>query len=191
MIPTTPGTVVLTEGNRHHLVSKLVARFTDSWITHCFIVLNEREIVEAAFPRVRITSLAQRVHELTEEGRAAWCAETSPAVAEKARTYAGRFYDFGQAFLFMVTGGFINDGPGTLVCSRLITASCLAAGIGNIINMATVPAMHRRVEQLRVGWATAVDIFEYSRLNFEMCLSGNPETERQMRYGGTSSGTDQ
>ena len=134
-VPTI-GQVVVTEGSRGSAISKTVAWATGSWFTHAFLVTGPDEAAEAWFPRVRTFNLTERMKELREENRAYAVLELSGMSAEERqglvslskRTFLGRFYDVGQAILYGLFRRFVSDGPGTLICSRYITASFHAGG---------------------------------------------------------------
>lgn len=163
------GTVVVTQGERDSVISRAVEHATRSPWTHAFIVTAEDQGVEAWFPRVRRMRVGQRLEELDRVGRA-WVTLALPGLAEgrrallarKAESYVGRWYDVGQALLYLTTRQFRGDGEGTLVCSRLVTAAHLS-GIGENLFDASIidrhyPTGHPRRRNLESGYATPADL---------------------------------
>lgn len=168
-----PAQIIVTEGYRYKPLSMGIAHFTGSWATHAFIATVGGEAVEAKLPRVRTFRVEDRIRQLHRENRA-YAVLDIPSlptvqrllIAQKATSYVGRFYDVGQLALFAVTGKFWGDGAGTVVCSRLITASFRAGANTDLFPaevLATYPPKHRRLDNLRDGYATPVDLLR-SRL---------------------------
>jgi hypothetical protein len=169
------GQVVVTEGDRNSWISRAVAKATGSWITHCFIVTDTNEAVEAWFPKVHSFDLTERMQEL-RKGRRAYAvldlmtltAEQRSSLVATARSFRGRFYDVGQALLFAMFHRFFSDGPGTLVCSRLITATFKKAlGVDLFDELTLRIKFHsdhpNRQENLLAGQVTPADLLR-SRL---------------------------
>lgn len=162
------GQVIVSEGNRKSLISKGIAFYTGSWATHAFIYVGNGQGVEATFPRVRYLDVNKRIEELKRKNRAFVVLELPgitddlrTAVARKAETYVGRFYDVGQLLVYMLLGKFWKDGTGTLVCSRLVTAAHYSVG-EVLFDEETLakyyPPCHPRLDNLRRGYATPVDL---------------------------------
>lgn len=166
--------VVVTEGTRGSLLSEGIAYCTGSWATHAFISGWGVSAVEAWFPKVRRINVVERLAQLHEQGRAyaildlpsLTIKQRMDAVA-RAESYVGRYYDIGQAALFALTGKFWHDGPGTLVCSRLITAAYYAGAKEDLFDDATLAAKYSvtfpRLGNLQHGYAVPADLFN-SRL---------------------------
>jgi hypothetical protein len=162
------GDVIVTEGERKSIVSRLIAYFSGSWATHVFVVTGPDEAVEARFPRVRKFALQDRLYELEQQGRAyavldihQLTTESREAVAAEARGYVGRFYDFGQILMFMLTRRFWQDGSGTLTCSRLVTSAYLEGARVNLFParlLSQYPPDHHRLPDLKLGYAAPVDL---------------------------------
>jgi hypothetical protein len=169
--PFRRGHVVVTEGTPGDLVSGAVGWASKSPWTHAFMVTNPGEGTEAWFPRVRRFSLDERLRELKREGRA-YAVLAYPGLGMQTRLrlgrhalgYVGRFYDIGQIALFVGTrvltgtGQFHNDGSGTVVCSRLISAA-FYEGLGihlwpERVLEARLPVDYPRLADLRRGYAT-------------------------------------
>lgn len=179
------GSVVITEGDRGSIVSKLIAYFMKSWWTHSFLVIGPNKGVEADFPQVKTFLLCDRFRELHKQERS-WVALERPGMTlaqkaklvRKARSYVGRFYDVGQLLIWAAnyswswlrwkiahrgkpSGQFYRDGEGTLVCSRLVTASYWS-GLGvalfpeEVLDANYAPD-HPRLGNLRNGYATPPD----------------------------------
>lgn len=136
VIPLTPrrfklGQVVVTEGERDSIISRLIRWATGSWWTHCFVVSGPDEITEAWFPKVRQSKLSDRLRKLQKEGRAyavldlpGVTARQRCQIARTARSFLGRFYDVGQVLCFAIFRRFVlRDGVGTIMCSRLVTGA--------------------------------------------------------------------
>ncbi len=169
--------VVVTEGDWSSWISRAIRRATGFEWTHAFIVTGPDELSEAWFPRVRTHSLARRMDELAAKGRQHVVLElpeitdTERAlVADKARSYVGRYYDVGQILLYYTLKRFWKDGDGTLICSRLVTAahfSGLGPTRGNLfppeLIAALPPEFDGRQDNLKVGYATPADLL-YSTL---------------------------
>lgn len=159
-----PGQIVITEGGRKDIVSRMVAWATGSWFTHCFIVTGEDEIVEAYVPRVRKRSLIERLRELKKEDRAYYVLEVPKItlsdrcqLSKMAHSYVGRFYDLGQALLFGIARKFINDGTGTVVCSRAITG-IIKDALGVDIFEGKIDPSSARAKDLMQGECTPADL---------------------------------
>ncbi len=165
------GRVVVTEGGSG-LVSRAVRNATQSPWTHAFVITGEDELTEAWFPRVRSMPLGKRMYALAQEGRRHIAlelpdltAEDRQLVAAKARSYVGRRYDVAQVLLYYALRRFWRDGDGTLVCSRLVTASYRAAlgpERGDLFPpeflAALPPELQGRRDNLINGYATPVDL---------------------------------
>jgi len=171
------GQVVVEECNRANPFSRSIAKATRSQVTHTFIVGARGEIIEAAFPRVRRVAADAKVADLRRQQRAFAVLDVPDLnvferlrVALKAETYVGRYYDVGQLLLYWATGQFWQDGAGTLVCSRLITASYYA-GLGLDLFPQRILDAHYghlkagdpRLADLKAGYVTPVDLL-WSRL---------------------------
>jgi uncharacterized protein YycO len=164
------GQVLLTEGERTSFVSRGIARHSGCWFTHINLITGPAELTEATFPRVRRYSLNDRMKELESKGRrwrlldldglSSW---QRRQIAAKGVSYVGRFYDVGQIALFMLTRAFHNDGEGTMVCSRLITAAYLSGAGIRLFPEAVLKGLEDqgslRVANLRKGYATPGDYF--------------------------------
>lgn len=169
------GQVIITEGNRHSIISWIVRLCTGSWATHCILVTGPDEGVEAWFPKVRRISLSERLVELEDQDRAYVVLDLPSLgpthreqIAAKAQEFVGHFYDVGQALLFAIFRKFINDGSGTLHCARVITAAYKqGAGISlfteKIIRNQFGENSDRRQNLLR-GFATPAELLK-SRLS--------------------------
>ena len=166
--------VVVTEGQRDSLISKGIARFTGSWATHVFISGWGSGGVEAWLPKVKPLDVAERLEELRSQDRAyvvldlpSLTIKQRMAIVAKAESYIGRYYDVGQILLFALTGKFWSDGPGTLVCSRLITAAYFSGAEENLFDDLTLgtkyPLTFPRIGNLRRGYAVPSDLLN-SRL---------------------------
>ncbi len=176
MAPSLPlpklGQIILTEGAPDSLVSKGITFFTKSLWTHAFIVTGPDEAVEARFPRIRTIKLSTRMAALQAAGRAYIVLDlpglskgTRVAMAEKARSYVGRFYDVSQIFSYAAFGEFRGESQRTVMCSRMITAAFHAVG-EELYDTATLikkSAPRHRIPNLRAGYATPVDLL-FSRL---------------------------
>lgn len=166
------GQVIVTEGNRNSLISKTTAWATGSWFTHVFVVTGADTAVEAFVPRVREFKLSDRMRELRQEKRAYAVLDHSLTLRERCRLVdvanasIGKFYDVGQALIYGTWRRFYKDGPGTLICSRLITHIYSEIGI-DLMDDEWV-AQHfdpasRSVEDLKRGMVTPADLLK-SRL---------------------------
>jgi hypothetical protein len=171
-----PGQVVVTEGLRTSWISRAIAWASGSWATHVFVVTGPDEAVEAVFPRVKILRLQERLDEMRKDGRAVVVmgipeigGVRASWAARNARSFVGRWYDIGQVFLYAILRRFVNDGAGTLMCSRLVTAAYADAGV-KLFDEATLRKwyLHRNhhVVGLRNGFATPGDLLR-SRLVVE------------------------
>jgi hypothetical protein len=144
------GQVVVTEGSRTDSVSKMVAWATGSWLTHCFMVTGPNELVEAYVPRVRTSSLSDRLKELIEEDRAFYVLDLPGLtlsdrckLARTAHGYVGRMYDVGQAILSGLAKKFVDDGKATIICSKATTGifkDALSVSLFEGSNSACTPA---------------------------------------------------
>jgi hypothetical protein len=190
----TLGQVVVSDGPRDSFISREVSRVTRSPRTHAFIITGPDRITEAWVPRVREYSLSERLSQLHREGRgyavldAPWLeARNRRWIADKARSYEGRWYDLGQIALFYLTRRFWNDGDGTLVCSRLVTASYWHGGGFHLFpdwhlrKLQRDPnidqrALAARWSNLRQGYATPADL-EWSQLEAVYSWEPHPAME--------------
>lgn len=176
-----PGQIVITEGNRKSLPSKLVAWATGSWWTHAFVVSGVNLAVEATFPRVRQFKLSERLEQLEREDRAYVVFDMPMAsslrwkLAGWARGFVGKWYDVGQLFYYKIRGQFVKDGIGTLVCSRVGTAIYSKAGINLFPRehlREVLPPGFARVDNLEDGYVQPADYF-YSVLNIVAAKSSS------------------
>lgn len=168
------GQVVVTEGSHSSFVSWSIAKATDSWATHAFVITDPQyeAAVESTFPRVKAFNYNERFEKLEKENRAyavldllALTDEQRQQVADKAESYIGRWYDVGQLFVYLLMGKFISDGAGTLVCSRLITSAFMDIGIDifpNEVLYEKIGMNSKRFENLTRGYATPVDLLASS-----------------------------
>ena len=163
------GQVVVTEMNRHNVLSRAIARVTRSVVTHSFMALGSTYGIEAVFPRVRVIDTAEKLAHLKANDQAYAVLDLPTSTLGqrynaviKALTYEGRFYDVGQLLMYGLTHKFWNDGSGTLICSRLVTASYLEGA-----NISLFPdellaskygETHPRLANLRAGYATPADL---------------------------------
>lgn len=164
----TPGHVIITEGDRKSLVSRLIACISENWATHVFLVTAPDEAVEAVFPRVKALALSDRLAILQATDRAYVVMESlgaseaqRTATAYSALTFVGRFYDIWQIFLYALFKRFWKDGKGTLICSRLITLAYEEAGIILFPEMTIKQWFSQKnahTENLRRGFATPGDL---------------------------------
>lgn len=122
------GQVVVTEGAPGKLVSEGIMRFTGSRASHVFVSTAKGWAVEAKFPRARRFKADDRLAQMIREDRAyaildlpSLTIEKRIAIAATAEQQVGKWYDVGQIAAFVFTGHFYKDGPGTVVCSRLVT----------------------------------------------------------------------
>jgi hypothetical protein len=164
-----PAQVVVTEGGRRSFVSRGIHRFTGSWATHAFVATFKGDGVEAWFPRVRRLNGEARLAQLEFQDRAYAVLDVPKLtlqqrwrIAAKAESYIGRFYDVGQLLLWGLTGQFWNDGDGTLICSRLVTASYWKGGNVHLFDDALLadkyPTPHPRRANVSRGYATPLDL---------------------------------
>lgn len=165
------GQVVVTEGNRQSRLSRAIAWATHSWATHAFISLGGNVGVEAVFPRVRRIDADARLAHLRSSDRS-YVVLDLPAmtlsqrfqVGLTANELVGRFYDVGQMLLYGLTRRFWNDGFGTVVCSRAITASYLSGARLDLfpeeVLAAKYPANSPHLDNLRAGYALPVDLLK-------------------------------
>jgi uncharacterized protein YycO len=171
---TKAAQVVVTEGSHKSLISLAIRWATGSWWTHAFLVVGLEQGIEAKLPRVAPVDVQERLAELRREDRAYAILDlpslSSPqrlAIVQQANSYIGRFYDLGQDILFALTGQFWNDGTGTLVCSRLITAAYADGAHQDLFDEATLAQQfvptHSRLDNLRSGFAIPSDLLQ-SRL---------------------------
>jgi hypothetical protein len=168
------GSVIFTYGNRLGLMDKAIARFSGSWWTHVFIVVGPDEAVEAVFPRVRLFKLSDRIAELTKAQRS-WTVTDMPLtiaqkfnVVKKARSYVGRWYNLWSVLVYTVTRSFTEDGEHFLTCTRLITASYLAAGVDLLpqdVIECEPNSSYSNFNTLEDGYATPDELMRYSLLN--------------------------
>jgi hypothetical protein len=145
----------------------MVAWATGSWWTHVVLVTGADEITEAWMPRVRTRSLIDRIAELRREDRAFVVLDLKGIthdercrLARGARSYTGRFYDVGQAVLFGLGRRFVKDGPGTLICSRLITAAFQQFLDVPLFAPGVVGQDSRRHEDYLAGECTPADLLK-------------------------------
>jgi uncharacterized protein YycO len=165
------GQVVITEGNRRSLISKLIAWKTQSWWTHTLIVTGKDEAVEAVLPRVRKIKLSERLLELHEEDRA-YVVLDFPTLTLQQRwrvalttgSFVGKFYDLGQLLIYAVLGKFRNDGQGTVVCSRLVSAVYKTALGIDIWDASKTPSDFGRLDDLRDNEVTPHDLLLRTKL---------------------------
>lgn len=163
------GQIIVTEGERDSLISQMIAHHTGSWATHTFLVSVDGWGIEARFPFVRLMDVEARLDQLRCEDRA-YVVLDIPELTEAERAgislraweFLGRWYDIGQALLFILTGQFWKDGDGTLTCSRLITASYFDGASYDLFSKDILdekyPATHPRVRGLQRGYATPADL---------------------------------
>lgn len=161
--------VIVTEMNRHNVLSRAIAHTTHSVVTHCFMALGASYGIEATFPRVRTFNLDEKLDELRANDQA-YAVLDIPSLTlgqrynavVKALSYEGRFYDVGQMLLYALTHKFWNDGTGTLLCSRLVTAAYLEGAKVSLFPEDLLAAKygetHPRLANLRAGYATPADL---------------------------------
>jgi uncharacterized protein YycO len=163
------GQVLLTEGKHTAFVSAMIRYATGSWLTHAAVLVGPNTAVEAWLPKVRKFDVQARLDELKREGRAyvildlPSMTETDRAeVANTALSFVGRWYDFGQNLLFLFTGRFWDDGPGTLMCSRTVTAAFSRGPDVDLFDDATLRKNFardsHRLENLERGFATPAEL---------------------------------
>lgn len=167
------GMVVLTTGNRHSLVSRLVAWSTGSWWTHAFLVTSEHLAVEAHNPRVRSMNIAERLQVLADNDQKyavldlpGITDEQRTLVAEKAVEYVGRSYGNIRSIVFGIARVFWPIKHRELICSDLITRA-FEEGLGirlfdlekNILTK-----QYYRSHNLEAGMATPAEILQFSKL---------------------------
>lgn len=164
--------VVVTEG-KHKPWSLAIRYCTNSPATHAFLSVGRGQAVEAWMPTIRRFSATRRMEELRDQDRAFAVLDLPHLhlndrvkIAAKAEEFVGRPYDWGQMLLFGMTGRFWQDGAGTQVCSRLITAS-FKDGMGIDLFPASVLATHfppnfTRLDNLRDGAIAPVDLLKSS-----------------------------
>lgn len=163
------GQVVVTEMNRHNVLSRAIARATRSVVTHSFMALGAEYGIEAVFPRVRVINTTEKLSHLRDNDQAYAILEVPGSTLGqrynavlKALSYEGRFYDVGQLLLYALTHKFWNDGSGTLLCSRLITASYLEGAAISLFPDELLASKygetHPRIANLRAGYATPADL---------------------------------
>lgn len=167
------GQVVVTEGRATSPYSNLIAWATGSWWTHTFMVTGPDELTEARFPRVRTFKLSERIKQLHREDRAYYVLDRPGiTVAERCRLvrtmrgYVGRYYDIGQVLLYAVLRRFVQDGSGTMVCSRAISAAFQdALGLQLFGDLSKVDPGSTRIEDLAKGECTPADLLKSSELS--------------------------
>lgn len=168
------GQVVIQEVDRTNWLSRTVASCTHSQVTHAWIATRRGYGVEAWFPQVRIIPVKERLAELRAKDRAFAILDLPSigqveraAIVDKAESYIGRWYDVGQILLFLLTGEFWDDGAGTLICSRLVTASYFSGAQENLFPDALLatefPVTFPRLDNLRAGYVVPSDLLR-SRL---------------------------
>jgi hypothetical protein len=167
-----PGQVIVTEGARGSWISRGIAWKTESWWTHSLIVVGPGVAVEATSPRICYVDLDKRLKELRQADRAYVVldlpfAYDRRAVANAAEGFVGKWYDHGQILVFALTGRFIGDGIGTLVCSRLCAAAFKKAINLDIWNEHKVPDDFARKGDLAACELTAPDLLRYSHLEID------------------------
>lgn len=160
--------VILTECNWLNPLSRLISASEGSPITHSFIVTGQNLAVEASWPRVHKFSLSDHLSHMTEHDQAYVVLDIPELtdddrrkVAAKAESYIGRWYDIGQALLYALTHKFWNDGTGTLLCSRLVTAafySGLDLSLFPEVVLTAQFADSPKLDNLRSGYATPADL---------------------------------
>jgi len=165
-----PGQIVVVEGDRHSIIHKLIAWSSGWWWTHCFIVTGADTAVEATFPRVREFPLKTRIAEYLAAKRrvavldyypppaVAW----RPAVAAKARTYVGRWYNVFAVLWYFVFKTFNRTGGGShWFCSRLVTAAYRQGAGLDLCSVVTGGAgpMYARLPAMRDGYVTPAEVY--------------------------------
>lgn len=169
------GDVIVSEGSRAFW-SRHFARQLRSRATHAIVVTGVDEAVEATFPKVRTVCLSERLAELRRAERAYAVLRVDgidrTVLAHQAKSYVGRWYDVGQLLLYVLLGGFVRDGDGTLVCSRLVTASYWRGAGVNLFPCDRLahgyPLGHARRGNVADGYATPVDLLAGSVLRIAL-----------------------
>lgn len=163
------GQVLVSEVHHSNPLSRLIAWRTGSRITHAMIYVGRNKVIEAVWPQVRWADLDSKIADWKTEDQA-WAVLDLPGVklnqrAEvqwQAMQSVGRIYDVGQLAIFALTGRFWHDGPGTQVCTRLVTASY--APVADLFDAETLaknyPAHFPRLANLRAGAATPGDLLK-------------------------------
>jgi hypothetical protein len=163
------GQVVVTEVNRHNVLSRAISHCTRSVVTHAFLSTGGDYAIEAAFPKVRVISVEERLAHLRANDQA-YAVLDLPGitvgkrylVGTKAHEYVGHNYDVGQALLYAFTNKFWNDGTGTLLCSRLVTASYLSGAKIDLFPEELLAQKYDdsnpRLDNLRAGYAVPADL---------------------------------
>lgn len=165
------GQVIVTACNRDSVFSRAIAASSGSPVTHGWIVTGPNRAVEATFPRIRAFDIDAKLRELAKHDQAYVVLDmrlgvkTRLDIATKAETYIGRWYDVGQILLYALTHKFWNDGSGTMVCSRLITAAYREAAGISLFTEEILDGIEEgvRKDNLRNGYATPADLLR-SRL---------------------------
>lgn len=128
-----PPACVVLEGPAPGLWHTLTrARMGSPW-QHAWMLLDAWAGIESTWAGVRTFDPLERFAQL-EQGRAFvildpyWLTDDERrAVADSARSFVGRGYDFGQWLWWALTRSFWDDGTGRMICSRLLTAAFEAA----------------------------------------------------------------
>jgi hypothetical protein len=166
------GMVVITQGNKHSWVSRMIKFASKSWYTHGFVVTGDNEAVEAKFPHVTKLNIDERIRELEQDGRdyivldyPGITSEEREQVAQQALTYVGRLYDIWNAVLYL----FIQvwwQGTHRLVCSGLMAKSFMDGIHKPFFNMNTIPSSYNkyRRENLEKGFCTPDEVLRNSIL---------------------------
>jgi hypothetical protein len=133
-----PGDVLVTDGAAHDWVARIIQWKTGGLATHATIVTDAAhdEMVEAYFPRAKISSLSERIAEVEATGRG-YVVLRHPditdaqrvAIVARARSFVGCRYDVFQLLVYLLTRRFWHDGEGRFVCSRLVCAAYEDAGL--------------------------------------------------------------
>lgn len=183
--------VILVGADKGSWVSRRIAKVSGGWASHVAICGPNDLMVEATFPFSRIRSLSEYLLELEKKGRRWEILRLEGAPQSKldeiwrhATLLTGRWYDVAQLFIYLVTMRFWNDGPGTLVCTRLVSEAYKRGGLPLFPEdhiKRQFPYGYPRIRDLRKGWLTPCE-FGYSLLRrVTPPMAMGPHVPRQVR----------